>query len=111
MSEINPGVKAFLERLYQGTFESLEDFGKFVGATSVEPFQLSHDTSGRKHLIVEVKLREVSAQLPVFRVLLRTVNNDKPWGPAGSGGRAWALDFTGTSMGFTDAAMDLHRTP
>ena len=110
MSEINPGVKAFIERLYHGTFEDLEDFGKFVGATSVEPFQLTHDDLGTAHLIVEVRLREVSGRLPVFRVVLTTVNNDKPWGPAGSGGKAWAFDFTSTSMGFTDAAMDLHVT-
>jgi hypothetical protein len=110
MSEINPAVKTFLEKLYQGTFEDLEDFGQFVGATSVEPFQLSHGSHGQQFLIVEVKLREISGPLPVFRVLLATINSDKKWGPAGTDSKCWAFDFSGTSMGFTDAAIALHIT-
>lgn len=101
MSEVNPGVKAFLERLYQGTFEDLEEFGKFVGAASVEPFQLGHDGDGGEHLIVEVRLREISTPLPMFRVVLR----------AEAGGAGWTFDPRSSSAGFTDAATDLHRTP
>lgn len=98
MTKPDPKFQAFLDRMYHGTFDDLEVFGEFVGATSCEPFQLSHDSVGGTCLICEVRLREQAGPLPTYRVALRQA----------PGSAAWTYDSVTSSMRFINEAINLH---